>query len=82
MHGTFERPRKTIEKIYRDWGIGMFALPILIAIALVGMAMTHSSASKWISDAAQAEFVGANPLPDVDRAQPEPQQEIRTVKAN
>jgi hypothetical protein len=52
-------------------------------VALIGFAVSHPSASKWISDAAQAEFVGTDLVPDV--APPtrvaQPTNEIRTVKA-
>jgi hypothetical protein len=53
------------------------------------MAVSHPSASKWISDAAQAEFVGTefvgtdivpNQTPPTQLARPNNQ--IRTVKAN
>jgi hypothetical protein len=54
-------------------------VPVLVAAALVGLAILQPSAPNWISEAAQAEFVGMN-LPDVIPAQPAMQ--IRTVKAD
>jgi hypothetical protein len=82
MHGAFEKPGDTIKGIYRNWGMGVFALPVLILIALVGMAMTHQGASDWLSEAMQAEFVRTG-LPDVAPAQvAQPAGPIRAAKAN
>jgi hypothetical protein len=57
--------------------------PIVLAFALIGFLVSHPSASEWISDAAQAEFVGTDLVPDL--APPprlaQPANEIRTVKA-
>jgi len=58
MHGRFERPGEIRNRFDRSWSIGLFALPILFAIALVGLALTQPAASNWISEAAQAEFAG------------------------
>ena len=63
-------------------GIGisaLFALPILVVIALVALAIIQPAAPSWISEAAQAEFVGMS-SPDVVPTQPAMQ--IRTVKAD
>ena len=57
---------ETVNRIYRNWGIGAFALPVLMVIALVGLALTHSNpSSKWMSEAIRAEFTGANYGPEV-----------------
>jgi hypothetical protein len=56
MHGSFDKSGET--NGHRSWSIGFFALPLCIAIALIGFVLTHPAASRWISDAAQAEFVG------------------------
>jgi len=40
MHGLLDKSGETVNRIYRRWGIGVFALPVLLAIALVGLAMT------------------------------------------
>jgi hypothetical protein len=52
---------ETVNRIYQNWGIGAFALPVLIAIALFGLALTHSEPASWMSDAVQAEFRAARP---------------------
>ena len=83
MHGSLDNQPNDSKSVYRAWDIKLVALPILIVVALIGMAITHPSASKWISDAIQAEFVGTNLVPDL-APQPrvaQPTNEIRTVKA-
>ena len=78
-----DKSGETISRIYTRWGIGVFALPVLIAIALVGLAMTPRAASNWITQATEAEFAGANYRPDATPAQPAKATiPIRTVKAN
>ena len=81
MHGTFERTEEAVKKAYSDWGIGIFILPVLVVVALVGLVLTHQEAAQWISEAAQAEFVGANP-PEAVPAQVAQPREFRTVKSN
>jgi hypothetical protein len=55
----------------RDWTgkVGVFIMPVLILTVLVLLAINDPRASIWISDAAQAEFVGTtNPsIPDLER---------------
>ena len=83
MQGLFDKPGETIKRIYQRWGIGVFALPVLLAIALVGLAMTPRAVPNWITQATEAEFAGANYRLEVAPAQPaSPAIEIRTVKAN
>ena len=65
MHGSFEPPRETRDNgIYRRWGIGFLALPVLLAVALIGLAITHPTASNWISEAVQAEFASTGLAPE------------------
>ncbi len=83
MQGLFDKPGETINRIYQRWGIGVFALPVLLVIALVGLAMTPRAAPNWISQAAEAEFAGANYRLEAAPAQPaKPVIEIRAAKAN
>jgi hypothetical protein len=83
MHGLFEKSAEIVNSIYRRWGIGVFALPVLLAIALVGLAMTPRTAPNWISQAAESGFIGANYRPEAAPALPaKPAIELRTVKAN
>jgi hypothetical protein len=64
MHGLFEKSGETVKRIYGDWGIGIFALPVLVVIAVAGLAMTHLDASHWIPEAAQTEYTGASYRPE------------------
>jgi hypothetical protein len=59
MHGTFEKSGKSVENINENWSIGFLALPVVLAIAFIGLALLQPNASNWISEAAQAEFVGS-----------------------
>ena len=79
MHGSFDRSQEQHGNVDRDWNIVLFALPVFVVIALVALALIQPSAPSWISEAAQAEFVGID-LPDVAPTQPAKQ--IRTVKAD
>ena len=68
--------------VYRNSNIKLIALPILFVVALLGFAVSHPYVSRWISKAAEAEFV----VPDIDSGRPsvrrfaKPANEVRTVK--
>lgn len=83
MHGSFDRPPRDDQSSDRGWDIKLVVLPVLVVIAIIGLALSHPSASKWISDAAQAEFVGTDFVPNL--APPtrlaQPSNEIRTVRS-
>ena len=66
------------------WDIKLLAVPLLLGTALIGFVVSHPSASKWIADAVQAEFVGTDLVPDLVPATrlAEPKNQTRTVKAN
>jgi hypothetical protein len=83
MHGPLDDKPRDPKDAYRAWDIKLVALPILIVVALVGMAIAQPSASKWISDAVQAEFAGTDLAPDVapPTRMAQPTNEVRTVKA-
>lgn len=79
MHGSFDKSGETDNQ--RSWNIGIFALPLCIAVALIGLVLTHPEASNWISEAAQAEFGGINPAPELAPTQlAQPAMELRIVK--
>jgi len=81
MHGSLDRSDESRNRTDRNWSIGFFALPVLVVIALVALAIIKPAASNWISDAVQAEFIGQN-LPDVVPTElAQPAMQIRTVKA-
>ena len=81
MHGSLNRSDENQNRTDRNWSIGLFVLPVLVMIALVALAIIKPVASVWISEAAQAEFVG----PDAPEVAPtklaQPATQIRTVKA-
>ena len=82
MHGTFDRSGESRNRFDRSWSAGLFAVPALFAIALIGLAMTQPAASNWISEAAEAEFAGAFITPEIAPTQlAQPAMQIRTVKA-
>jgi len=83
MHGTFDRSGKTGKTGYRDAGIRLVAIPALLAIALVVLAIKQPDVSRWMAEAAQAEFASTAPAQEVapNRVVP-PAGEIRTVKAD
>ena len=84
MHGSFDRSGKSNNRIDRGSGIGFLALPVLLVIALIGLAMIQPAMPIWISEAVQAEFVGADLVPDTRPTQlAQPSMVVtRTVKSN
>lgn len=83
MHGSFDKQPRKGQSAYRNWNMKLIALPILGVVALMAFVVSHPGASKWIADAAQAEFAGTEFVPDM--APPtqlgQPGNQIRTVKA-
>ena len=83
MHGSFDRRRESDDRSLRRPDIGFFALPALLVIALMGLAVTHPAVSMLVSDAVQAEFVGLDFKPDLTPTRlAEPGTATRAVKAN
>ena len=83
MHGPLDKQPRNGKSVYRNWDIKLLALPILLGVALIGFAVSHPGASRWISDAAQAEFFDTDIAPDIAPSTrlAQPANEIRTVKA-
>jgi len=82
MHGSLNRSNENRNRTDQNWSIEFFVLPVLAVIALVALAIIKPAASIWISDAAQAEFVGPNPPEAAPTKLAQPAMQIRTVKAN
>ena len=84
MHGSLDRPLRDGQRSSGRWDIKLVALPILVVIALVGLVVSSPNASRWIAEAAQAEFVGTDLVPDL--APPTrlalPANEIRVVRSH
>jgi hypothetical protein len=64
MHGSFEQQPREGKNVYRNWDMKLIALPILGAVALIAFVVSHPGVGKWISDAAQAEFVNMDVAPE------------------
>ncbi len=83
MHGSFDQQPREGKSAYRNWNMKLIALPILGVVAVIAFVVSHPGASKWIADAAQAEFVNMDLAPEL--APPtqlaQPNNQIRTVKA-
>jgi hypothetical protein len=83
MHDRFDGSDETTDKgIIRSWGSGIVVLPVLLVAFLVGLAITKPNVSRWISEAAQAEFViSGQATGGVPAEVAQPAREVRTVKA-
>ena len=81
MHGSLNRSDEKRSRTDRSWSIGFFALPVLIVVALVALAVIKPAASTWISEAVEAEFVGMTSPGVVPKELAQPAMQIRTVKA-
>ena len=83
MRGSFDKQPHDDRNADQGWSMKLVALPLLVVVALIGMVLSHPAAIKWISDAAQAEFVGTDMVPDL--APPmrtaQPTNEVQSVKA-
>jgi hypothetical protein len=83
MHGSLDKSAKDENSIYHRWGIGLLALPALLVLTLLVLAIAQPSASNWISEAVQAEFTGFEGMPGETPTQvARPAMQIRTVRAN
>jgi hypothetical protein len=88
MHGTFDKPPHDEQSNYQSFSIKLVALPVLLVIALIGILVSHPSAPKWISDAAEAEFasqfIGTDLVPSLDPPTriAQPRNEIEIVRAH
>jgi len=76
MHAPYDRSRKSNQSTFSRSGIGLLALPALVAMALAALALFHPKAPIWISEAVQAEFAGSIIADDTSAPPAAP---IRTV---
>jgi hypothetical protein len=81
MHGSHDRSDEKRDDTDRSWSVGFFVFPVLVVIALTTLAIVKPVGFTWISDAAQAEFVGMNSPGIVPTETAQPARQIRTVKA-
>jgi hypothetical protein len=87
MHGSFDKQPHDDQNTDQGWSMKLVALPLLVVVALIGMALSHPAAISWISDAVQAEFVGSQyagtyMVPDLTSPMrtAQPTNELRTAK--
>jgi hypothetical protein len=82
MHGSLDKSGNNEDSIYRRWGLGFLALPALLVMTLIGLAIVQPTTSNLISEAVQAEFAGISVMPEAAPTQlARPDMEIRTVRA-
>jgi len=81
MHGTYERSGKTGKPVELSPGIRLLVIPALLAVAVVALAIRQPDVSRWISDAAQAEFASTGQAPAATQVA-QPVREVRAVKAD
>jgi hypothetical protein len=82
MHGTFDRSGRSHHRTDQGFGPGFFLLPALVAIALIALAAAQPAAPVWISEAAQAEFVGLDVPDRLPTQLAQPATEPQPVRAN
>ena len=84
MHGPFEKAPRGEPNIYRSWSIRLFALPVLLVIALIGYLVSHPQIASWVADGVQAEFVGTDMVPDLapPTRMAQPANQVRTVRVH
>ena len=82
VHGSFDRFQENRNRTDRDWNVALFAVPIFVVIALIALAIVQPNASNWISEAAQAEFVGMNSPAVVPAPIVQPAMQTQTVNAD
>ena len=82
MRGPLDKQPRESHGVYRNSNIKLIALPILFLVALLGFLVSHPQVSRWVSEAAQAEFTGADSVRDSAPATriAKPANEIQTVK--
>ena len=84
MHGRLDEKGNNGDSRDRNFSVGFLALPLLLVIVLVTLAIVQPSSSNWIAEAVQAEFTGDSPVPSADLPTQfaQPAMQIRTVDAH
>ena len=72
-HNQARRPIRNDSAPHDDWPAAILAVHADILLALVGLALSCPNASDWISQAAEAEFGGAEQASQPQLAPPEQQ---------
>jgi hypothetical protein len=79
MHGPFDKSPEGEPNIYRSFNMNLVALPLLVAIALIGYIVTHTGVIKWMVDGMQAEFVGTDTGAEGAKRVAQPSDRARTT---
>ncbi|MCP4618661.1 MAG: hypothetical protein GY844_19775 [Bradyrhizobium sp.] len=66
MHGPFDKSPEAEPNIYRSWSMKLVALPLLLAIALIGYVVSHPGVIRSAAGVVQAEFAGTDKIPDLE----------------
>jgi hypothetical protein len=83
MHGSFDEFGKPDKVSFNRHITGFLIIPLLLGIAAVALAIANPEVSRWISQAAEAEFALSQPEPEFAPSQfARPSSEIRIVKVN
>ena len=69
MHGPYDKSPEGEPNIYRSFNMKLIALPLLLAIALIGYVVSHTGVIKWMADGVQAEFIDLLTLSPLDDEQ-------------
>lgn len=84
MHGPFDKNSKGEPNIYQNWNMKLIAVPMLVAIALIGYVVSHPEVIKWVADGIQAEFADSNAGPEgaaLPKRVAQPSNQARTITA-
>ena len=68
MHGPFDKSPEGQPNIYQNWNIKLLALPLLLAVALIGYIVSHPDTARWVAKGVQAELFGGGSPPDVTQS--------------
>jgi hypothetical protein len=79
MHGPYDKSPEGEPNIYRSFNMKLVALPLLLAIALIGYVVSHTGVVKWMADGVQAEFVGMDAGPEGAKQVARPSDQARNT---
>jgi hypothetical protein len=82
MHGSFDESGKADEVSFNRHNTKVVVIPVLVAAAMVALAIARPEVSRWISEAAQAEFAVGPALEAAPTQFARPPNEMHLVKVN
>jgi len=81
MHGPFDKSPKGEPNIYQSWSMKLVALPLLLAIALIGFVVSHPNTVRWVADSVQAEFADTDTGSTLPERAAQPSNQVRPITA-